>query len=158
MITVKNNFNTHLGFGSESILPGETKPLPRGYSETHPLVKFYVSQKWLEVVSGGKTDFEPAPEKPVDVKVNNGGGENGGAGGEKKENDGAGDNGAVNGTGENGNGNGGGENGGAQPKQLSRMNKYELLALCKELNVEAAEGDTNATLVEKIKAAQKVEE
>ena len=44
---VKNTGQKCIGLGDVTILPDETKELPKGYGENHPTVKFYLAKGWL---------------------------------------------------------------------------------------------------------------
>ena len=70
---VRNNYTSHLGFGTVRILPGETAPLPIGYGQNHPTVKFYIRRKWLEVI-GESGDGTESAVSGVDVNVSTEGG------------------------------------------------------------------------------------
>jgi hypothetical protein len=48
---VKNISGKVVGFGNTHILPGEVGELPQGYSESHPVVKFYLEKKFLASVN-----------------------------------------------------------------------------------------------------------
>ena len=47
MLTVKNTSTKIIGFGIEPILPDQTVTLPKGYTESHPTIKFYLNRGWL---------------------------------------------------------------------------------------------------------------
>lgn len=172
---IKNNYTSHLGFGSARILPGETidvNQLPKGYNENHPLIKFYINQGWLEVFAS-KLKTAEGSSKPVlaNIKIDTNAGKT--TGDDKiddKTDDGTGDNleneiddnsgeetGGESADGEDGTNNDG-TGGSTQSKSLSRMGKAELQTLATKLGLEFSPTDSNPTLVEKIKAAQKVEE
>ncbi len=64
-----------IGFGSEFVLPGETKPLSAGFDENHPVVKFYIASKFITVVNDNvsvpvkeETDEEESDEKSTSVE------------------------------------------------------------------------------------------
>lgn len=164
---IKNNYTSHLGFGSARILPGETidmNQLPKGYDENHPLIKFYINQGWLETI-GGKNKAAASFSKAVstNIKIDTNAGE---AADGNKNDDGTSDNldNEMNdGTSEetdgesanDGNGTDNDSTSGSQPKPLSRMGKAELQALATKLGLEFLPTDSNPLLVEKIKAVQK---
>jgi len=64
---IKNNYTSHIGFGTVRILPGETLDmgaLPDGYDDKHPVIKFYISKGWLGVV--GKPAASETDESEAD--------------------------------------------------------------------------------------------
>ena len=65
---IKNNYTSHLGFGATRILPGEIidiKDMPKGYGMNHPLIQWYISKKWLEIV--GKRAIPAASDIKIDT-------------------------------------------------------------------------------------------
>lgn len=44
---VKNTSQKVIGFGTLCLLPGETKELPAGFGENHPVVLFYLKKKYI---------------------------------------------------------------------------------------------------------------
>ena len=127
---VKNTGQKCIGLGDVTILPDETKELPKGYGENHPTVKFYLAKGWLtkaeasaaaESKKGGKaklTDEEKAAVEASKQKA-----------AELKKN----------------------------LKEVAGMNLEQLRAKATELGIEFAELDAEAALVEKITAKLQAE-
>ena len=64
---VKNNHNTHIGFGTTRILPGEVAELPKEYVNT-PIVQFFLKKGWLvEVNPTAEAAMKRAEQKTSDL-------------------------------------------------------------------------------------------
>ncbi|MDR3165440.1 MAG: hypothetical protein LBU13_07660 [Synergistaceae bacterium] len=47
---IMNRHTTSIGFGTLSVLPDTAAELPREFTADHPVVKFYIGKKWIEIV------------------------------------------------------------------------------------------------------------
>jgi len=59
---IKNLSQKVVGFDKLILLPGEVGELPRGYSESHPIVKLWIAKKMIEKTTAPKAE-EPKPKK-----------------------------------------------------------------------------------------------
>ncbi len=147
---VKNKYTSHLGLGTIRVLPGETVELPKMYNENHPIIKWYISRGWLEIVDKGISSDTNTNGSTVTITatINNG---NADTVDEEKE-------GAVNTENvDNENGAKDAEKTDLATKNVDRLTLDELKTLATELKLEVAEDDTRKVLIEKIKAT-KIEE
>ena len=65
---IKNSHTTSIGFGTLSVLPDAVAVLPREFTEDHPVVKFYIGKKWIEIV--GDAPAKKVAAQSVNVGVN----------------------------------------------------------------------------------------
>ena len=66
---VKNTGKKCIGFGALVLLPDAVDTLPDGYGPEHPVVKFFISKKWLTVIKGktAPAPADPPPQNPPPV-------------------------------------------------------------------------------------------
>jgi hypothetical protein len=64
---VKNCHTTSIGFGTLSVLPDTVAELPREFTADHPVIKFYIGKKWIEIIGGAPA--KKAAAKSVNVGV-----------------------------------------------------------------------------------------
>ena len=64
---IKNTHTTSIGFGTLSVLPDTEAELPREFTKSHPVVKFYLVKKWIEIAGDAQT--KKAAAQPVNVGV-----------------------------------------------------------------------------------------
>jgi len=63
-MVVRNIGAKVIGFGQLVVLPGDIQELPPGYSEKHPVVRFYLEKKFIEAVAS-----VPAPHPAANTGV-----------------------------------------------------------------------------------------
>jgi hypothetical protein len=64
---VRNNYTTTIGVGTITILPDAVVELPDKFGKTHPVIAYYLSQKWLTEV--GKEPKTPVSVPPIKTTV-----------------------------------------------------------------------------------------
>lgn len=66
---IKNCHTTSIGFGTLSVLPDAVAVLPREFTADHPVIKFYIGKKWIEIVSDPKAKKAAAQSVSVGVGI-----------------------------------------------------------------------------------------
>jgi hypothetical protein len=129
---IKNTRTSAIGFGSVTILPDTIGELPREFNATHPVLKYYISRGWVEVVDGATAQLEKTQSVAVNIAPPSSGQPN-------TENDVDNDK---------------GDSTKKTDKALNRMSLDELRVLAGELGLEFTENDTRPILIDKINIAR----
>ena len=66
---IKNCHTTSIGFGTLSVLPDAVAVLPREFTADHPVIKFYIGKKWIEIISDPQTKKTAAQSVNVGVSI-----------------------------------------------------------------------------------------
>jgi hypothetical protein len=66
---IRNKYTSSIGFGPLSVLPDTIAELPKGFSETHPAVNYYISRNWIEVIEDVSAPKNPAPAADVNIGI-----------------------------------------------------------------------------------------
>ena len=66
---IKNIHTTSIGFGELSVLPDAVAALPREFTASHPVIKFYAGKKWIEIIGDAQAKKEAARSVNVDVNI-----------------------------------------------------------------------------------------
>ena len=66
---IKNCHTTSIGFGTLSVLPDAVAVLPREFTADHPVIKFYIGKKWIEIMSDSKSKKAAAQSVSVGVGI-----------------------------------------------------------------------------------------
>ena len=135
---IKNRHTTSIGFGTLSVLPDAVAVLPREFTADHPVIKFYLGKKWIEIIGDSKA--KKAAAQSVNVGVSITGTDEQKQATEAKVVEQATEAKVVEQT--------------TETKAVDKMKLEELRAAAAELGIEHGEGDTRQTLIDKIKAAK----
>jgi len=73
---IKNLSQKVVGFDKLILLPGEVGELPRGYNETHPIVKLWIEKKMIEKSAAPKVEAPKPKKKAKPAKVSGSGDDN----------------------------------------------------------------------------------